>query len=232
MGKKIKDEYSIMLEADNLKHKKPESRRAELSKKIILLLLGIICCIISLIIVVSTSGSMGGALFGMTAGTLFLCAGMTCFANLFWDSVAPSIVDGLFNPGGKFKKPAEKLSPIKGLIRMEKFSEAIEKLDEILERRPFKPEPYLMLVEIYLEHLNQPEQVVKLIQQYFTNFARSKRSKVVPENIELLMIYSDTCQELGQLQAAIELLSQEAERKTYSIPEQNSLNKRLNVLLQ
>jgi len=175
---------------------------------------------------------MGGALFGMTGGTIFLCGGMTCFVYLFWDSVTPSIVDGLFNSGERFKKPVEKLSPIKGLIRMEKFSEAIEKLDEILERKPFEPEPYLMLVEVYLEHLNQPEQVVVLIQQYFTNFARNKRSKVVPENIELLMIYSDTCQELGQLQSAIDLLSQEVERKTYSIPEQNSLAKRLKVLLQ
>jgi hypothetical protein len=34
MGKEIKDEYSILLETDNLTHKQHEGRYAELSKKI------------------------------------------------------------------------------------------------------------------------------------------------------------------------------------------------------
>jgi len=39
MGKEIKNEYSILLETDNLTHKQREGRYAELSKKIILPLL-------------------------------------------------------------------------------------------------------------------------------------------------------------------------------------------------
>ena len=113
---------------------------------------------------------------------------------------------------------------------MEKFTEAVEKLTEILERKPFEPEPYLILIELYLEHLNQPQQVIEMIQQYFVNLAHCKRPTIVPENIEMLMIYSDTCQEQGQLQDAIDLLAQELERKTYSVPDRNTLTKRLNVL--
>ncbi|MCF6177208.1 MAG: hypothetical protein L3J71_15740 [Victivallaceae bacterium] len=231
MSKVVKDEYSVLIDADNVKHKRAANRSEESIKKIILICLGTICVGISLTIFL-----WGGVFFGMIFGTLFLIAGSTCFANLFWESVAPSIVDGLFNSGGKFKSPPEQLSPIKGLIRMENFSEAIEKLDVILERKPFEPEPYLMLIEIYLEHLKQPQKVVDMIQEYFVDLShrsskqKRKKLRIAPENIDMIMIYSDTCQELRMTDQAIELLQQEAARKGYSVPDKHAIAKRLNVL--
>ncbi len=233
MTEKNSNEYMILLEADNAKHK-TSSRNSELAKKIIIMALGISCWGISLAIFVFSSKGMGGVFTSMIFGTLFLIGGSICFANLFWDSLAPIIVDGIFNPGGKFKAPPEQLSPIKGLIVEGKNEEAIENLNAILERQPFAPKPYLMLIELYLEQTGQQQKIVDMIQKYFTNLSRHnvkrKQNKlsVIPENIELLMIYSDTCQELGLIQSAIELLAHEAECKDYSVPDQKAIIKRLN----
>ena len=177
---------------------------------------------------------MGGVFTSMIFGTLFLIGGAVCFANLFWDGVAPAIVDGLFNSSGKFKAPPEQLSPIKGLIVEGKTAQAIDNLNAILERQPFAPEPYLMLVELYLEQTGQQQNIAEMIQKYFTNLSRHNRKRkqkklsIVPENIELLMIYSDTCQELGSIQSAIELLAHEAECEDYSVPDKKAIIKRLN----
>lgn len=236
MTKEKKDEYLVLLEADNAKHKQAESSLAIVIKNTILICSG---CFFSYISIASFAGafrSHGEAVIAVISAAFFgMCAGL-CFAQPFLDRFGASIGNAIYMPSARFKTPPEQLSPIKGLIIEGKNDEAIEKLNEILERKPFSPAPYLMLTELYLEPLNQPQQIVEMIPQYFNNLAqlRCKRKQrkllVTPVNLELLMIYSDTCQELNRLQSAVDLLSNEVKCKDYSVPDKNAIIKRLNMI--
>jgi hypothetical protein len=231
-----KDEFTVLIEADIAKHKQPESRGAELIKKIILICLG---CFFAYKSISSFSGAFRSqaeaAIAVISAAVWGIGAGL-CFAHQFLGKIGQWFGDLIYMPSTGGREAAETLSPIKGLISAEEFSEAVVKLDAVLERKPFEPEPYLMLIEIYLEHLEQPGKVVDMIEQYFENLSLSccgsnrKKNTMAIQNVEMLMIYSDTCQELGKLQNAIDLLSQEVVRKSYSAPDKNTLTKRLNVM--
>lgn len=221
------DEYAVLIEADNSKHKKRESSLAELIKQIILISLGCFFAYKSVSAFAGACRSQGEAAMAVISAAIWGIGAGICFANQLLDKVGQWMGDAIFMPSKKFSAPAEQLSPIKGLINAEEFPEAIQQLDAILKRKPFEPEPYLMLIEIYLEHLDNREKVIDMIQQYF-----AQQLKIAPENIEMLMIYSDTCQELGMTRAAIDLLSHEAERNDYSTPDKHAIAKRLNSILE
>jgi hypothetical protein len=50
--------------------------------------------------------------------------------------------DAVFYPKHFLKTPPDIMSPIKGRIARREYDEAIEQLNELLEEKPFSPEPY------------------------------------------------------------------------------------------
>ncbi|MFA6714167.1 MAG: hypothetical protein WC082_13325 [Victivallales bacterium] len=177
--------------------------------------------IISSIIFIRSCGAAGG-LIGAVLG-------------LFWGIIiarlaAPAIGhwfgDLFYAPREYLKTAPNIMSPIKGMIAREEYDEAIEKLNELLTEKPFSPEPYSMLVELYANELNDYIRAMEMIEDYF------KQEKVYPfeENTDMLLLYADICQEHNYLKKAQNLLKQEVTRKGYPEIKRKALATRLETV--
>jgi len=172
------------------------------------------------------SMSMGivGVLAAWTFGTF---AGI-CFASVLAPKIGDIFSCMVYTPAEYLKNPVDKLAAIKGLIQQDEYPQAIEALNEILTRKQHDPAAHLLLVEIYMDRLNDKKQTVELIEQYFLN----PKLKAFPENIEMLMRYSDICLAQNSPEAAITLFQRELTRKGYSAPETRTLTLRLEALIE
>ena len=150
-----------------------------------------------------------------------------CFASVFAPKIGAFCGNLVYTPLEYLKKAPEKIAPVKGMIELEKYPEAIAALDEILARKPFDPAPHLLLVEIYMDRLNDKNQAAELIEKYF----RNPKLKSVPENDEMLMRYSDICLEQNRPEPAIALFRAVLNAKGYSAPERKGLGVRLEALI-
>ena len=134
--------------------------------------------------------------------------------------------DEIFYPKRYLKVAPDIMSPIKGKIARREYNEAIDRLNELLEEKPFSPEPYQLLVEIYAVELNDYHPAMELIENYFGQ----KKVYAFDENIEMLLLYADICQEHNYLQKAHRLLEQEVKRKGYPEIKRKRLETRLEAI--
>lgn len=147
-------------------------------------------------------------------------------AHRIGHGVGATFGDAVFYPKNYLKIAPDIMSPIKGKIVKEEYDEAIEELNELLEEKPFSPEPYHILVELYAIELNDYQRAMELIENYF----RQKKVYAFDENIEMLLLYADICQEQGYLPKAQRILEQEVKRKGYSEIKRKRLQTRLEAI--
>jgi len=134
--------------------------------------------------------------------------------------------DNVFYPKQYLKTAPDIMSPIKGKITQKKYDEAIEELNDLLEEKPFSPEPYHILVELYADDLNDPHHAMEMIESYF----KQKKVYVFDENVEMLLLYADICQDHKYLQKAQRLIEQEIKRKGYPTLKRKRLATRLEAI--
>ena len=137
-----------------------------------------------------------------------------------------SFGDIFYTPKQYLRTPPDIMSPIKGKIARQEYDEAIEELNELLEEKPFSPEPYLILVETYASELKNYLHAMELIENYFNQ----EKVYVFEENIEMLLLYADICQEHNYLSKAQKLLEQEVKRKAYPELKRKRLETRLEAI--
>ncbi len=159
-------------------------------------------------------GAVLGLVWGIIIARLAAPAIGEWFGNLF------------YAPKEYLKTIPEILSPVKGRIAREEYNEAIEELNELLEEKPFSPEPYNILVDIYANDLNNYLHAMELIENYFNQ----KKVYAFEENIDMLLLYADICQEHNYLSKAQKLLEQEVKRKSYPEIKRQRLKTRLDAI--
>lgn len=147
---------------------------------------------------------------------LFVAQQITPVIANFWG-------DMFFAPRAKLELPPEILSPIKGMIVNDEFSEAIRELNNLLARKPYQPEAYYMLVEIYENNIHNSTLALEMIENYFAQ----KKVDYSNENIEMLLLYADICENENYLVKAEELLNHEIKNKIYSDAEKKTIQMRL-----
>ena len=198
-----------------------------MNKKNIVLGIAGILCLITGIYFMGASSNPVGQIAGLVIGLVFGVFGGMCFAYIVAPKVGSSFGNFVYTPLEYLKKAPEKIAPVKGMIEQQKYPEAITALNEILARKPFDPAPYFILVEIYMDRLNDKSRTAELIEKYF----RNPGLKAVPENIEMLMRYSDICLEQNRPEPAIALFKVVLNAKGYSGPERKGLGLRLEALI-
>jgi hypothetical protein len=134
--------------------------------------------------------------------------------------------DAIFFPRNYLKTAPDIMSPIKGRIARREYDEAIDELNELLEEKPFSPEPYQILIEVYAIELNDNLHAMELIEEYFNQ----EKVYAFEENIEMLLLYSDICQEHNYLNKAQRILEQEVKRKGYPDLKRKRLEIRLEAI--
>ncbi len=171
--------------------------------------------------IIYSSGNLApiiGAVFGAFWGVII--------AWLLAPAVGNWVGGILYSPKSYLKTVPEILSPIKGMIAQEEYDEAIEELNKLLAEKPFNPEPYLILVEIYENELGDHHRAMELIEAYFGQ----KKVYAFDENIEMLLLYADICAEHNYLQKAQRILQQELSRKGYSDEKRKRFQTRLEAI--
>ncbi|MEI8247151.1 MAG: hypothetical protein WCI51_15065 [Lentisphaerota bacterium] len=195
-------------------------------KKIIVSLIGLFCTYRAFVAISGVSGGIA-AIAGLIIGLVWIVFAALCFYNVFGSKIGMLLGSAFYMPLQYLKKAPEKIAPVKGLIEQQKYPEAIAALNEILARKAFDPAPYLLLVEVYMDRLNDKSQTAELIEKYF----RNPKFKAAPENVEMLMRYSDICLEQNTPEPAIALFELQLNAKGYSAPERRGLRLRLEALI-
>lgn len=172
--------------------------------------------------------SMSMGIIGVLAAWAFGTFAGICFASVLAPKIGEICGCSVYTPLDYLKKAPEKIACVKGLIEQEKYPEAIAALNDVLARNPYDPQSYLLLVEIYMDRLDDKNQTAELIEKYFQN----PKLKALPENVEFMLRYSDICLAGNSPEAAIALFRRELGRKGYSAPEARSLTLRLEALTE
>ena len=162
--------------------------------------------------------AMAGVVFGVFWGIII--------ARLLAPKIGNWVGNLFYAPKEYLKTAPDIMSPIKGKIAREEYDEAIEELNELLEEKPFSPEPYLILVEVYANDLENYLHAMALIENYFGQ----EKIYAFDENIEMLLLYADICQEHNYLQKAQLILKQEVKRKGYPVLKRKGLQTRLEAI--
>jgi len=159
-----------------------------------------------------------GSIFGVFWGIII--------ARLLAPKIGGWIGGTLYYPENHLKTAPDIMSPVKGRIARKKYDDAIKELNELLEEKPFSPEPYLILVEVYAIELNDNLHAMALIENYFGQ----EKVYAFDENIDMLLLYADICQEHNYLQKAQRILEQEVKRKGYPALKRKRIQTRLEAI--
>jgi hypothetical protein len=173
------------------------------------------------IIFILKCGSLG-AIVGVVLGAIW----GILIARLAAPAIGEWFGNFVYAPKEYLDEVPEILSPVKGRIAREEYDEAIKELNEFLEEKPFSPEPYLLLVEIYANNLHNHRRAMELIENYFSQ----EIVYIFDENIDMLLLYADICQDHNFLSKAEKLLEQEAKRKGYPEIKRKRLRVRLEAV--
>jgi tetratricopeptide (TPR) repeat protein len=166
--------------------------------------------------------------FAVIVAAFWAFSSSICVAGIFSEKCGERLADMLIWKREYLRTPPELLSPIKGMIAQEQYEEALEALQKILDEKPFAPEPFLMMVEVYMDNLHNHSKALELMEAYFAN----PDFRPLPENIEMAMHYCDLCQQYNRISSAIAILERELARpKGYSEPQKKLLRNRLEVLV-
>ncbi len=134
-----------------------------------------------------------------------------CFITFYLPFLVEKFTDVLLSPKRHLSKPAPLLSPVRNLITLRKFYEAEEMLTEILARYPADPCMTFALAELYFLHIPDPGKMETLCRNYFENGPEIP----APENIKILLLYTDTLLKLGKANEAVMVLKNESGKKIY-----------------
>lgn len=155
------------------------------------------------------------------AVTLAIFAGMI-FAYLYAGKFAGCFIDELLFPKRYLKNAPVILSKVQGAIAGGKLREALEMLENLQSLHPASPEIAAMLMAVNDEHLHSPEGAMEVARKYF---AASHGS--APENLEMLLRFSDLANLTGCRDEAAALLSAELNKNIYSGADRSALQSRL-----
>ena len=134
-----------------------------------------------------------------------------CFIRFYLPFLVEKFADGLLAPKRYLTRPAPLLSPVRNLIITGKFHEAEEMLTEILSEYPADPVMTFALAELYFLHIPDPGKMEILCRNYFENGPVVQ----MPENIKILLLYTDTLLKLGKANEAVMVLKNESGKKIY-----------------
>ncbi len=165
--------------------------------------------------ITAIAGILSAAVFGLLAALLFILFYLPGLAEKFSDS--------LIFPRFFLKSAPLILTPIYGMISAGEYAGAEHELLELRKEFPLNPEITSMLLLIYGEKLNDPARAIQIVAEYFA----SDEIEHSPENLKILMRYSDLCQEAGEFNSLIATLRRELTREIYSTPDRSAISCRL-----
>lgn len=170
---------------------------------IIHLSLGLTFLAVGLIGIFSTfrSGGLGGII------TLLLFLPFPALAVLF---LHPYILEPIVSrfcalmwPGGKNLKIRREFSSVRSLISSHEYPKAVDCLQQIIEENPDWHDARLLLANVFLDHLDDPESALRIAQ------AGLERAACYDEDQQRLLLTAVDClMEMGDKRGAISFLEQ------------------------
>ena len=138
--------------------------------------------------------------WGVLAGILFVC--------IYLHGIASHIVDSLLAPRRFLKRPAPLISPILALLKQERYDEALERLDTLIETDPDVPRLWVMRFDLMSQEFNDPEEALHTAETYLV---RPKRI-CSEDNAKLVLRYAELAHKLQRGNDALLMLTAELHR--------------------
>lgn len=121
---------------------------------------------------------------------------------------AENMIDTLMAPRKFRDRPAPLVSPVRALIKQERFDEAFERLKLLLEEYPDVPELRILNFDLVNGPLDRPDEAIRTAESYFIRPGRTRSE----DNAKLLLRYVGVARELGRENDAALLLAAELQR--------------------
>ncbi len=156
------------------------------------------------------------------------CAGAVLLVHLHLHSVSDGILDWLMAPRQFRDRPAPLVTPVRALVRQERYDEARERLTHLLEEYPEVPELRILHFDLLNGPLDRPDDAMRTAESYFIRPERVRSE----DNAKLLLRYVGLARELGRENDAARLLAAELHRRKtgYTRAERKTLGTTLATL--
>lgn len=149
---------------------------------------------------------------------------------VFAKFILPGLIDrgvaGLLMPERRITEPVDLLSPIEGLVRQERYEEALDGIAGILAERPRSMGANFLLARLYFDELARPDLGMEVVEHYFAPAAGVPARS---ENVPVILRYCEIAENHGRRDLALKLLDGELTRK-YAPPERRLLEQRREAL--
>jgi len=138
--------------------------------------------------------------WGVLAGILFV--------RIYLRGIASHLVDSLLAPRRFLKRPAPLISPILALLKQERYDEALERLNALIETDPDVPRLWVMRFDLMSQEFNDPEEALHTAETYLV---RPKRI-CSEDNAKLVLRYAELARKLQRGNDALLMLTAELHR--------------------
>jgi len=126
----------------------------------------------------------------------------------FLRNIVARFIDSLLAPRKFRDRPAPLISPVKALIKQERYDEALERLDALIETDPETPTLWMMRFDLLSREFNDPEEALRTTETYFVRPGRICSDN----NAKLVLRYAELARKLERNNDAIQLLTAELHR--------------------
>lgn len=177
----------------------------------------ILCFLFLIGMMVRSAALIGGAMargdrFGafFHFGVCMLCGlaiGML-FVVFCLRGVAENMIDTLMAPRRYLDRPAPLVTPVRALIKQERYEEAFTRLEALRGEYPEVPELRILAFDLLSGPLDRPEEAIRIAEEYFTRPERIRSE----ENLKLVLRCAGLARDLGRRDEAIMLLTSELRR--------------------
>ncbi len=169
---------------------------------------------------IAAYGDLFGIVIGGLCGVMCGLTGGRVIVNHWIESV----VYGSTGMSDKAEPSPPRLEFLQGLVKQKRYAEAEPLLIEELNAFPKSVKLLFLLAEVYAVDPARLDQALEVLRGYFES-----REDIVDEDVDLLMLYADLCEDAGNIAAACSLFEVEID-KEHSEVNKKSIRRRFNAL--
>jgi hypothetical protein len=168
----------------------------------------------------ASTGGLAGFVIGMLFGIAFGVTGGRVIVN----HMIEAFVYGSTGMSDKAEPSPPRLEFLQGLVKQKRYDEAEPMLIEELKDFPKSVRLLFLLAEVYVSDPAKNGMARGLLRGYF-----ELREDIVEEDVDLLMLYADICEDAGKISAARTMLEAELD-KAHPKVNLKSIRRRLEAL--
>lgn len=197
-------------------------RWEEKAVKVILLATGLYCLVKALMQFANKPRSIADGIMVVLTAAAYATIASVALTRIWLPKFTAGFANMIFGFNQKYKEPPVALDHCRGLIKNEKYDQATEELNALLEESPFHPEISALKAEILGELTGKKQECCSFLLDFF-----AKRDKNSPYDFDMLMLLDDLALDGYCDSSQVESLMKKEIKRPYSTADKKAIENRL-----